>query len=357
MALTVTAGMLPLLILPSLPSTSWCLLIATFAWGIWLIRHRCARLSAILLLSFVWAVSQGQYLLSQTDILSRGKIEIIASVQSINLGRLDKHQVVMSINQAAGRRVFPPILFRAQWGNTAASYCAGQKWRFKANLRPVHASLNEGGFDLQRWALANHWPLQGRVEQGQVLQDSCNLRQRFITAIDNDLLGFNNRAVLIALGFGEKGLLSRQDNALLQKTGVAHLVAISGLHIGIAAWVGWLFARGIQYFLPLRFIDYRFPLVISEVVLLLYTWLAGGNAPALRAALALSLWLALRFYRVRCHPWQVWLWGIAFLLLMDPMSILSDSFWLSCLAVAALIFCFSGCHCLLNLPAIGIGLL
>ncbi|MGV8924525.1 MAG: ComEC family protein [Ewingella sp.] len=339
-ALAVILGMLPLLILPSLSSLSWCLLIAILTWGIWLIRHRFARLSAILLLSFVWAVSQGQYLLLQTDILSRGKVEIIASVQSINLGRLDKHQVVMRISEAAGKRVFPPILFRTQWENTAANYCAGQTWRVIANLRPVHAVLNEGGFDSQRWALANHWPLQGRIEQGTVLLDSCNLRQRFITAIGNDLLGFSNRAILIALGFGEKGLISQQDNALLQKTGIAHLVAISGLHIGIAAWVGWLFARGLQYFLPLRFIDYRFPLIVSEVVLLMYTWLAGCNAPALRAALALSLWLALRFYRVRCHPWQVWLWGIAFLLLMDPMSILSDSFWLSCLAVAALIFWF-----------------
>jgi len=340
LALAVTAGMLPLLILPSLPSFSGCLLIAFFAWGLWIIDHKFTRLLAILLVSFVWAACQGQYLLFQTSALSRGDKEIIASVQSINLDRQDKHQVIMRIREVAGKRVFPPIYFRGQWGNAEENNCAGQVWKLTVKLRPVHASLNEGGFDSQRWALANHWPLQGRIEHGTLLNDKCDARQRLISSIQNDLLGLNNRAVLVALAFGEKGLISQEDKSLLQKTGVAHLVAISGLHIGIAAWIGWLLARGIQYLLPLKFIDYRFPLIVSEVTLLIYTWLAGSNAPALRAALALSLWMTLRFYRVRCHPWQVWLWGIATLLLMDPMSILSDSFWLSCLAVAALIFWF-----------------
>lgn len=339
-ALAVTMGMLPLIVLPGLPSLAGCLFIAILACAIMLIRHKMACLSAILMLSFVWAAGQGKYLLMQTDRLSGGNVEMIGSVQSIHLGRIDKHQIAIKIIEAGGRHVFPPVYFKTQWENAATDYCAGQVWKFKANLRPVHASLNEGGFDSQRWAVANHWPLQGRIVQGTVLHGHCSLRQRFITEINNGLSGLANRPVLIALGFGEKGLIRPEDNTLLQKTGIAHLVAISGLHIGIAAWIGWLLARGIQYFLPLRFIDYRFPLIISEITLLIYTWLAGCNAPALRAALALSLWLVLRFYRVRCHPWQVWLWGIAFLLLADPLSILSDSFWLSCLAVATLIFWF-----------------
>ncbi len=339
-ALAVTAGMLPLLILPTLPSLTACLLMGALAGVIGLIHHKLFRIGAILLLSFAWAAGQGQYWLLQTDALSRGHSEIITTVQSVNLARQDKHQIVLSIHQAAGQRIFPPVLFRAQWEKPDRDYCAGQVWKFKANLRPVHASLNEGGFDSQRWALANHWPLQGKFERGSLIDDECNLRQRFITAINHNLSGLTNQAVLVALAFGEKGLISKEDNALLQKTGVAHLVAISGLHIGIAAWIGWLLARAIQYLLPMRWIDYRFPLMVSEVTLLIYTWLAGCNAPALRAALALSLWLVLRFYRVRCHPWQVWLWGMALLLLVDPMSILSDSFWLSCLAVAALIFWF-----------------
>ncbi len=340
MALAAIAGMLPLLVLPNLPSPAGCLFIAVLACALGLIRHKIACFGAILLLSFVWATSQGQHLLVQTDRLSEGNVEMLASVQSINLGRQDKHQIIMKIIEVAGAPVFFPVYFRARWENTSMDYCAGQVWKLKTNLRPVHASLNEGGFDSQRWAVANHWPLQGQIRQGSVLHESCDLRQRFISAVNNELVGMTNRAVLVALGFGEKGLIGPEDNALLQKTGVAHLVAISGLHIGIAAWIGWLLARAMQYFLPLRFIDYRFPLIISEVTLLIYTWLAGCNAPALRAALALSLWLALRLCRVRCHPWQVWLWGMALLLLMDPLSILSDSFWLSCLAVATLIFWF-----------------
>lgn len=339
-ALAVIIGTMPLLILPQLPHWYvYCLILMGILGGI-VSGQKVLILIVLVLLSFTWATGYGHYLLYQTNKLSRGENEVIAKVETINLGRKDKHQIVLKIDQVNGLGLFPAVFFRTSWENRETEYCAGQEWKLRVRLRPVHASLNEGGFDSQRWALANHSPLTGKIMRGELIQPECSLRQNFISRVQKSLIHLENSAVLLALGFGEKGLISAEDKLLLQRTGIAHLVAISGLHIGIAAWFGWLLARGIQYLLPLRFIDYRFPLIVSEFVLLVYTWLAGGNVPAVRAAIALSLWIVLQFYRVKCHPWQIWIWCVGLLLVLDPLNILSDSFLLTCFAVAALIFWF-----------------
>jgi competence protein ComEC len=338
-ALAMIAGMLPLIILPQLPGFYGCLLMAVGVIGGLLINHKLSLLASIILLSMLWGTHNGQYLLKQTESLSLGKKEVIAELKTINLHQSGTQVVTFNIERVNGELLFPPVLFRSHWEGDDG-LCAGQKWVLKVNLRPVHAQLNEGGFDSQRWALANHWPLTGRITSSAVISPECSLRQRLITHVQRAISPLDNSAVLVALAFGEKGLIKAEDKLLMQRTGIAHLIAISGLHIGIAAWFGYLLARALQYFLPIKYIDYRFPLIVSEITLLAYTWLAGGNAPAVRAAVALSLWLLLRFMRVKCHPWQIWTWCVALQLINDPMSILSDSFWLSCFAVAALIFWF-----------------
>lgn len=339
-ALAVIAGMLPLIIIPELPAIYGCLLIAIGAISLCFINHKLPRLISIALLSMLWGTSHGAYLLHKTESLSLGKSEVIAEVKTINLQQTGKLLLTFKIEKAKGIPLWLPVLFRSQWDSENTAYCAGQRWRLNVNLRPVHASLNEGGFDSQRWALANHWPLTGRISSHILIDSACSLRQRLISHVHSAIGQRDNSPVLIALAFGEKGLIAAEDKLLMQRTGIAHLVAISGLHIGIAAWFGYLLARGVQFFLPPKFIDYRFPLIISELILLAYTWLAGGNAPAMRAAIALSLWIMLRVMRVKCHPWQIWLWCVALLLIIDPLNILSDSFWLSCFAVAALVFWF-----------------
>jgi len=114
-------------------------------------------------------------------------------------------------------------------------------------------------------------------------------------------------------------------------------MAISGMHIGLAAGFGWLIARALQYFFPAWLITYRFPLYCSLLVALLYCWLSGSNPPALRATLALLIWSILRLRGINCSSWQVWLFCIALILLLDPLSVLSDSLWMSVIAVGGLL--------------------
>lgn len=310
------------------------------AWLLTWPHLKSCRLLVVALLSFSWAAYQGGIQVHQISQLQGTGRQIVATLESVNLGNTRASSQFFKIETSEGKRIFPPVSFRTTWDGAGQTLMAGQRWNLTVNLRPVHSTLNEGGFDAQRWALAQHVPLTATIHTSHLVVKEGNMRQRFIHRVQHLMPQMANTPVLIALAFGEKGLIQSAERQLLQRTGIAHLVAISGLHIGIAALFGWWLARGVQFLMPVRLVDYRFPLIISGLFLLTYAWLSGGNAPAIRSALAVSLWLSLRFFRIRIHPWQAWLWIVALLLLADPMNLLSDSFWLSCFAVASLIFWF-----------------
>lgn len=58
----------------------------------------------------------------------------------------------------------------------------------------------------------------------------------------------SNKGIIYGLMFGDRSLLPADQTYLLQKTNLTHLMAISGLHIGLAYLFGFLITRGVQYF-------------------------------------------------------------------------------------------------------------
>ncbi|WP_323159432.1 ComEC/Rec2 family competence protein, partial [Pseudomonas marginalis] len=70
----------------------------------------------------------------------------------------------------------------------------------------------------------------------------------------------------------------------------------------------------------------------------IYSWLSGLSIPAIRAIFALSLAIYLRKQPFYCFPWQWATLSMGLILLFDPLSILSDSFCLSCIAVFAILY-------------------
>ncbi|WP_246494814.1 ComEC family protein [Brenneria izadpanahii] len=327
--------------LPQIPS-------GTALWGGMLLSvmtgmraRRCAlRFMAIVLFSFCWSGLTAQALLQQIEQVTQRAVNAVVTINSIRFAEADDSWAIIRLEKIGRRWVYPPLYAQVMLPPDMQNWCGGQRWRIAANFRPVHSRLNQGGFDSQRWAVAKRQPLSGRITAAQVIDASCDLRQRIISHAEQRIMSLPWRAILLALAFGEMKTVSAETKITLQKTGTMHLMAISGLHIALAALFGWGVARAVQYFLPVHRIGYRFPLFVSGLVSWAYVWLAGGNPPAVRAALALSVWILLRTNGVICSSWQVWLWCIALILAFDPLSVLSDSFWLSCLAVASLIFWF-----------------
>jgi len=328
------AGLLPLLWLPVIPSLPWIVGLLGVAL-ILLLRHEPgAKKGGLFLLAVCWGC-----LAASQSLIFFQKIPEKPVSADVVVTRSDGQQYhEVKIVRLSGKPLFPQPGVRVYGARLPAPVCAGQRLRLKLKLRPLHGQLNEGGFDSQRFYLAQNLLFSGRVIAAETLSSHCSLPSQWMSAVQRRTSGLSMQGIIIALAFGERQGLSAEQKQLLNQTGTAHLMAISGMHISLAAGLGWLIGRACQLIISAHRIGYRFPLLCSMVMALGYTWLSGCNPPALRAMFALTIWSILRLSGRKWISWDVWLLCIAGILLHDPLVLLSDSFCLSALAVASLLF-------------------
>ena len=210
-------------------------------------------------------------------------------------------------------------------------------WRADVKLRPISARLNHGGFDRQQWYFSKRIIAIGNVKSAVKIGEDFSYRADFLQNSLKQTEELSLQGLLIALAFGERAWLDNKTWLIYQQTNTAHLIAISGLHIGLAMGIGFFFARLLQLALPTRFISPWFPLYFGVLIALGYAYLAGFSLPTFRAMMALLFIAILQFARRYYTPSQMLYLVVAFLLFCDPLMPLSVSFWLSIGAVACLI--------------------
>lgn len=219
----------------------------------------------------------------------------------------------------------------------------GADYHAKFKSRPISARFNPGNVDRQRWLFARQIRATATIKNAQLLNTTPSLRARLLANTREQTAGLSQQGLLLALSFGERAWLNEQDWLLFQQTATAHLIAISGLHIALAAAIGFSLAKALQW-LSFRFgrlillQNILFPRLFALLFASLYSFLAGFSAPTTRALLAIAMVLLCRTLRRYFTPWQLWTRAVLILLIIQPLNLLSDSFWLSILAVAALIF-------------------
>ncbi|HHG8772261.1 TPA: ComEC family protein [Raoultella planticola] len=327
-------GILPLLLLPDLPTLATVQGAVVGALLVALYRRTVARYLALTMLFFAWGILHAQQALWPTQALAGGSRQI-----EVELSAVDGETTFQgNITRLNGRRLFPAPGITFYGSPLPKPPCAGQRWRMTARIRPIHSQLNEGGFDGQRYALAQHRALTGRFTSAEALDLNCSLRARYLASLEHTLTAFPWQSVILGLGMGERLVVPGEIKVLMQETGTSHLMAISGLHIALGALLGGLAVRGLQFFLPCRWIGWQMPLLTGLACALFYAWLTGMQPPALRTCVALGAGVGLRLSGRRWSPWQIWGCGIAAILFADPLAVLSDSLWLSVFAVATLIF-------------------
>ncbi|MTH46754.1 ComEC family protein [Intestinirhabdus alba] len=327
-------GILPLIALPALPATVLCVaafaLACAFALLPWSVAHR----AALVLLFFLWGILAAQQALWPVAHLPGKARQVV--VRLTGTDNMTTHYG--EITHLQGKRLFPAPGIVLYGQSLPQDACAGQRWAMTLRIRAAHGSLNEGGFDGQRYALAQHRSLSGRIVKASVLQPACSLRARYLTSLNATLAAYAWQPVITGLGMGERLALPRDIKDIMRNTGTAHLMAISGLHIGFAALLAGLLIRGGQRLLPVRWIGWRAPLAGGIACAAFYAWLTGLQPPALRTVVALAVWGMLKLSGRQWSSWEVWCCCLAAILVVDPLAVLSHSLWLSAVAVAALIF-------------------
>ncbi|MGQ3903351.1 ComEC family protein [Mixta calida] len=335
LAFMAAIGTLPLLFLSHLPSLTTLIFLLGMALGLMILPMRSLRFIGIYGLFFVWGVLAAQQALSPLIRLTQGTVKVEAEIRQV---LLEKERLIVRIRQHNAQQIFPPLYASIAMGKVQNRWCAGQRWEMTLRLSPVHGRLNEGGFDAQRFALANSMPLQGTLLAIKSVNADCSWLHRLINKAQKQYQHLPWHGVMTALLFGDRQDLSAETRNIVRDTGIAHLMAISGMHISLAASLGWAAARLLQFLLPAWRINYPLPLLFSLSVAAFYCWLSGSHPPAIRAMIALSAWAMVRLQHINCSSWQIWLVCVGSILFFDPLTILSDSFWLSIIAVAILLF-------------------
>ncbi|KKY67236.1 hypothetical protein OA40_10920 [Morganella morganii] len=336
-AAAVVAGHLPLLLMPRLLSPAENLLLAGCVCVLFFIRTQ---------LSFFIRIVAGTFLavnihLSNTlSLFSAEQPEYIDIItHDITINPSDYYSVrgrVININN----KIYNDTAFiNIKIKGAFKPVCAGEMWRiYRPVLRPVHGQLNEGQSNRQQYLLSERVLFSLTPGRSEKLSSGCNLRQRMIARYLPRMDNLPHSGLMAALLFGERRGITPEQRRLVQETGVAHVVAISGLHIGLAALWGWWAGRLLLLLLPQRVMSYGIPVVLSVCAAIVYVWLAGFAVPACRALSALLLWHLLRWRHYHLPAYQFVVISAALLLLADPLTILSAGFWLSYTAVAALLF-------------------
>lgn len=236
------------------------------------------------------------------------------------------------------------------WRTPTRPLRVGDEWQFTARLRHIHGTQNPGGFDQEAWSLQRGIHARGRVDakRPQIYlahhDDAYRLqqwRQHIDERITAQLPHTSTAPWLRALILGERQGMHAADWSVLRNTGTNHLMAIAGLHIAMltgvmyvmAAWCWRRFATGCLY-LPAQ----RVAACVALGAAFAYGALSGFALPTERACLMCTFAMISIYQRQSSTRWQSWALALSAILLLNPLSVLSDSFWLSFGTIALIIY-------------------
>lgn len=220
-------------------------------------------------------------------------------------------------------------------------------------LKRPHGNLNDEGFRYEDWLFRQGVRATGSVRSVEGLPESacglaCSYRawhRETASAVERYFGAAKHYSLVASLLIGNRAYLSAEQWQTLKATGTIHLVAISGLHLGLVALVAGLISRRLLLLVAVGRVseNYIRNTVYGVVLLacLLYALLAGMTVPTRRALVMVVVggWLLVKAREV--SPWRPFVVALASVLLLDPFAPLDQGFWLSFLAVALLILVFS----------------
>ena len=333
---------------PALPDPMWCASMPV-AVCLAMAKVRAGPLLAVMA-GYAWAaflahVQMGESLPAAVE----GKdMEVIGVVRG--LPRSDSRRTRFDFDVedsidgslAAGARV------TLSWYGAQAVPAPGSVWRLTVRLRRPRGWHNPGGSDYEGRLFANHIAATGYVKSGRRIGSASalsparvdSLRAGLARSIRSALDGYGSEGLVRALAIGDRSGVSEERWKTLRVTGIAHLMAISGLHIGMAAGAAYWVALRAWTAVTRAALAVPAPQVAGVAALLAafaYALLAGFALPTQRALLMLAVVFGSRLSRRCILPSHSLALALVAVLALDPHSIRAPGFWLSFVAVAVIV--------------------
>lgn len=345
-------GILAFQQLPDLPAAAWALALVPLVLSA--LRYPTLRLPAIFACGFLWALLHAHQILTPglapelegRDLMLEGVVTAIPE----RLDRATRFQFQAERMSDGARDLPPPGRVRLNWYNDAPELRAGERWRLRVRLKRPHGFHNPGGFDFEGWLYQNRICATGYVRPDAANQRLAaaagrhalqRVRQGLFEGISGALAGRELGGIISALAIGERQGISQAQWDVFRRTGTTHLVAISGLHVGIiSGLVFFVFRRAWARLgrLPLYCPAPQAAAVAALAAALIYATLAGFSIPTQRTVIMIGVVMVALLRQRHRASGQTLMTALLCVLVYDPLAVMNGGFWLSFGAVAAILF-------------------
>ncbi len=388
--LTFFLGAILSLFLPEVPDIFQLFLLLCLTIGF--LFHKRLRLSSGILFGASWVLIQAYLYHSQLpnnliDLMQHkqpfvveGEVLSIQAKSTTNLERNNKPNTEnpaikktnaikrfnFSVSKVNQEKLTRPIIIRLSWKKAMIAVAQGQKLSLNVKLKPAHGLSNIGSFNYLSWLKRKNISATGYVINpkisakykpnssqsskannkqskhhyvNQLIQNKTTIRQQLFENYQSIASDHKLTPILMALAFGERSSLNASHWKILQATGTSHLIAISGLHVGLLASGAYLIVMLFIRVLPLNNPDWQsmniryIAILISLSLAAAYAYLAGFSLPTQRALVMLLLYWLSRLLGVRFSTKRLFLLTLLILVIISPFSLFTVSFWLSFYAV------------------------
>ena len=238
------------------------------------------------------------------------------------------------------------------WTETASSFPPlrqGDVVRLRGALRHPPGIRNPGGFDygayLSRRGICctlyvdapTHVDVHGD-QRGRVQDALVSVRTHVRRQVGRYIPSAGGRAVLWALLLGDRSRITDAQRDRFAKTGLMHLLAVSGLHVFLVGMVLYTLLRPLLLRLRLRWrVAEVVRAALTIIVLGFYMLLTGGRPSVVRAVIMATLFIGSIFFQRSAHPLNTL--GVAALVLLAirPPMLFDAGFQLSMAAVSGIV--------------------
>lgn len=356
-----------------LPDLLWALLLLPAGAGVYFLRRQVIPATILFVITalasgFFWAAALAQHRLA--DELPHEwegqDIELIGVVAELPRPQERGERFLFDVEQVLTAHARVPArvslaFYTAGYRDRAPienveGFHPGERWRLTVRLKRPHGSYNPNGFDFEVWALERAIRATGYLRkdgQNERLRAMVwkpayvierlreNVRDRFRAALGAKPY----EGVLRALAIGDDSGIPRAQWQAFLRTGVNHLMSISGLHITMVsglffalAYAGWRRIPLLVLRLPAR----KAADVLGLATALGYALLTGYAVPAQRTVYMLAVVAMALWWGRNVAVSLVLCWALFVVTLLDPWAVLSPGFWLSFGAVAVMVY--AGSH-------------
>ena len=266
----------------------------------------------------------------QPIFISQKRVKIKCEVTSIeNNNTIDKHTGKVLIylpKDSLSIKLLP--------GDKISVNCFFNKLSNPKNPHQFNYSKYLKSKQIEYTALVSNWTFIG--SSWTLKRFSTIVRNRCLKSFSESGLKSNELAIASALTFGYKDELSQFVKGVFSKTGAMHVLAVSGLHVGIVFLL-------ISSLFKLLKISHRYKL-IQQLVLIFFVWvyavITGLSPSVLRAATMLSFFSVAEIFNKSANIYNILACSAIFLLSIDPYLVTDVGFQLSFFAVTGIIYLY-----------------